>query len=82
MSEAISASNEKNFAIPVEELEAWESRHGIIPDGVVVLLRTGWGSKSQDLMEYSGLDNNGIFNFPGKWLVASHAIFPFLILCN
>ncbi|KAK8397606.1 hypothetical protein O3P69_004411 [Scylla paramamosain] len=65
VSQAISEANETNFAIPVSELEAWESRHGVIPDGALVFIRTGWGAKSHDLAEYSGIDNQRRNNFPG-----------------
>ncbi|XP_063886067.1 isatin hydrolase-like isoform X1 [Scylla paramamosain] len=65
VSQAISEANETNFAIPVSELEAWESRHGVIPDGALVFIRTGWGAKSHDLAEYSGIDNQKRNNFPG-----------------
>ncbi|MPC43140.1 isatin hydrolase-like [Portunus trituberculatus] len=61
----VSTSKDKNYAIPVSDLEAWESRHGAIPDGAVVFLRTGWGAKSRDLDEYSGVDQHGTLNFPG-----------------
>ncbi|XP_045111555.1 isatin hydrolase-like isoform X3 [Portunus trituberculatus] len=65
VSQAISAAKERNFAIPVSELDAWESRHGVIPDRTVVFIRTGWGAKSHNLAEYSGLDNHRRNNFPG-----------------
>uniref|UniRef100_A0A0P4VVY8 Uncharacterized protein n=1 Tax=Scylla olivacea TaxID=85551 RepID=A0A0P4VVY8_SCYOL len=66
VSQAISEANETNFAIPVSELEAWESRHGVIPDGALVFIRTGWGAKSHDLAEYSGIDSQRRNNFPGE----------------
>lgn len=72
VTKAVAASNERNYAITVKELEEWESRHGVIPDGGVVLFRTGWGTKSHDVMEYFGLEKDGKLNFPGKWRVASH----------
>ncbi|KAK8397604.1 hypothetical protein O3P69_004410 [Scylla paramamosain] len=65
VSEAVATSIDKNYAIPVSDLEAWESQHGAIPDGAVVFLRTGWGAKSHNLDEYSGVDQHGTFNFPG-----------------
>lgn len=67
VSEPAAASEERNYAIPVEELEAWENLHGTIPDGSVVLIRTGWGAKSHNLLEYSGLDEEKRNNFPGEW---------------
>lgn len=67
VSEAVTASNERNYAIPVEELEAWQNLHGVIPDGAVVLIRTGWGARSHDLADYSGLDAEKRNNFPGGW---------------
>lgn len=67
VSQAAAASKERNYAISVEELEAWENRHGVIPDFAVVLLRTGWGAKSHDIADYSGLDAEQKNNFPGEW---------------
>lgn len=79
VSEAAASSKERNYAIPVAELEAWENRHGVIPDGAVVLLRTGWGAKSHDIAEYSGLDEEKRNNFPGGWHHFHHKHFFFSI---
>ncbi|KAG7173941.1 isatin hydrolase-like [Homarus americanus] len=65
VSEAIRVSGERNYGIKAKDLEAWEEDHGTIPDGVVVLIRTGWGKKSQNLGQYSGLDLKKRNNFPG-----------------
>lgn len=71
------ARSQSNYEIKTRDLERWESSNGIIPDGAVVLINTGWGQKSSDIQQYSGLDEHNKLNFPGlsveaaEWL-ATH----------
>lgn len=51
--------------LSVEELNAWEQRHGRIPDGAVVLLRTGWGRHWTNFDRYKNQDARGKMHFPG-----------------
>ncbi|HEY3883918.1 MAG TPA: cyclase family protein [Vicinamibacterales bacterium] len=39
-------SHDPDFLLTAARLEAWEARHGRIPRGAWVLLRTGWGRRS------------------------------------
>ena len=55
-----------NYEIKPSDLENWEAKHGTIPDGAVVLIQTGWGDKSSNIEEYTGLDEYQKFNTPGK----------------
>src|SRR5881628_1247048 len=34
---------DRDYRLTVEDLKAWETRHGRIPDGAIVLMYTGWG---------------------------------------
>lgn len=76
VTQAVLRSATKNYAIQVKDMEKWESKHGIIPDGAIVIFRTGWGEKVNNTKEYSGLDENNNINFPGlsseaaSWLAA------------
>ncbi|KAF2368413.1 Kynurenine formamidase [Trinorchestia longiramus] len=69
--------NFNNYEVEVRDFERWESANGIIPDGAVVFIHTGWGALHKNITAYSGEDQYGKFNFPGlslelaRWL-ASH----------
>jgi len=67
------------------ELQAWEARHGRLPDGAIVLLRTGFGRFWPDRGRYLGTARRGPealaeLHFPGlhadaaRWLVAERRI--------
>lgn len=77
-----------DYQASVEDLIAWESEHGRLPDGVIVLLRTGWGSRYGDRAAYLGTDLLGPqavaeLHFPGlapeaaRWLVEERSIGAF-----
>jgi kynurenine formamidase len=61
------AARDADYRARVSDLEAWERRHGAIPAGSIVLLRTGWSSRWPDRKRYFGDDT------PGD---ASHLHFP------
>jgi len=48
-----------DYRLSVEDVRAWENRHGPIPAGSVVLLRTGWSSRWPDRKRYLGDDTTG-----------------------
>lgn len=56
----VSAAVEKNsdFLLSAGDVEAWEKKHGKIPAGAWVLLRTGW-SKRADAKQYINLKDDG-----------------------
>ncbi len=59
-----------DYQIQVTDLERWESAHGPIPSGAIVLFRTGWGSRWPDRMSYLGTEKTGAeavaeLHFPG-----------------
>ena len=61
------AKNHKNYQVRVEDLERWENYYGTIPDGSVVLIRTGQGAWSHNDSLYTGIDEYDKMNFPGEW---------------
>ena len=66
MSEA--ASNDPDARLDLGTVEAWEQSHGPIPEGAIVLLRTGWGSRWPEALPYLGDDTPGDasnLHFPG-----------------
>ena len=74
-----------DYLVSVADLEAWEAAHGSLPEGGIVLLRTGWGSRWDDRTAYLGTDLTGPeavpeLHFPGldpaaaAWLVENRSV--------
>ena len=66
----VSARATPDYRIEVADLEAWERAHGRIPDGAILLLRTGWGERWPDRLSYLGTEGTGPeavaeLHFPG-----------------
>lgn len=70
--------------VGVAELEDWERRHGRLPAGAVVLVRTGWSRRWSDPASYlgtaaAGPEGRKALRFPGldpsaaRWLAARGA---------
>jgi kynurenine formamidase len=54
-----------DYLLPVARIADWEQRHGRIPEGAIVLLRTGWSSRWPDVQKYRNQDPTGKMHFPG-----------------
>lgn len=54
-----------DYQLSPARVEEWEKRHGRIPEGAIVLLRTGWSSRWPDARKYRNQDANGKMHFPG-----------------
>ncbi|MBI3004844.1 MAG: cyclase family protein [Ignavibacteriales bacterium] len=78
-------SADRDYRVQVEDFEAWEKEHGKIPDGSIVLLRTGFGKFWPDRERYMGTNERGQeavakLHFPGlhpdaaKWVTTSRKI--------
>lgn len=64
-----SAAN-RDYLISSADIEAWETNHGEIPDGSIVLFRTGFGQFWPDKEAYMGTAERGpeavaLLHFPG-----------------
>jgi kynurenine formamidase len=79
------AEQDPDYLVGVDDLEAFETVHGRIPDGAVLLIRTGYSSRWPDAARYLGTAERGAaavadLHFPGldpeaaRWLVANRAI--------
>lgn len=86
----VTARTEGNpdYQVTVDDLTAWESTHGRLPQGAIVLIRTGWARWWPDRARYLGTARTGPeavpeLRFPGiepraaRWLVTErqpHAV--------
>ena len=80
-----SVSTNRNYEITTDDVLAWESAHGRVPSGSIVLFRTGFGQYWPDLETYLGTSEKGPdaiakLSFPGispetaSWLVTERDI--------
>ena len=58
-------AKDADFQLLRAGVEEWEKRHGRIPEGAIVLLRTGWASRWPDAQRYRNQDTQGKMHFPG-----------------
>ncbi|MFA5190544.1 MAG: cyclase family protein [Verrucomicrobiia bacterium] len=79
------ALKDPDYQIAVVDLKAWESAHGRIPRGAIVLLRTGYAQYWPDAKKYLGTTEKGLqgvdhLHFPGlhpdaaRWLANERAV--------
>jgi kynurenine formamidase len=59
------AATNADYSLPAARVEDWEKGHGRIPEGAIVLLRTGWASRWPDAQRYRNQDSQGRMHFPG-----------------
>ncbi len=78
--QSVRCEQDADFMLSVADLEAWESAHGAIPRGAIVLLQTGWGAHVANPSRYQNRDVMGKMHFPGfsgeaaEWLVKKREI--------
>jgi kynurenine formamidase len=53
------AAADPDYTLKRDDVAAWEARHGQVPKGAIVLLRTGWSSRWPDKRAYLGDDTPG-----------------------
>ncbi|PYJ02257.1 MAG: cyclase [Verrucomicrobia bacterium] len=79
------ALDDADYQITVADLKAWETKHGQIPKGAIVLLNTGFARHWPDAKKYLGTTEKGPdavakLHFPGlhpdaaRWLVSERTI--------
>jgi kynurenine formamidase len=59
------SGKDADYQLGAARVEDWEKRHGPIPEGAIVLLRTGWSSRWPDVQKYRNQDAKGKMHFPG-----------------
>ena len=84
----VTARAHPDYLVTIGDLTGWEGEHGRIPDGAIVLVRTGWDARYDDRAAYLGTDMTGPeavpqLHFPGlgpyaaTWLVEHRDIDAF-----
>ncbi len=79
------AGADRDYQVAAGDFEAWEASHGKLPEGAIVLLKTGYGRHWGDRAQYLGTELTGPeavpeLHFPGldpaaaKWLVTEREI--------
>lgn len=56
---AASAQSNPDYLLAAADVRDWEKKHGVVPAGSIVLLRTGWGKRWPDRKRYLGDDTPG-----------------------
>lgn len=80
-----SSLNYIDYQVSIDDFKIWEAEHGIIPEGSIVLLHTGFSQFWPDKNKYMGTAQKGLtgvalLHFPGlhpdaaKWLVENRNI--------
>jgi kynurenine formamidase len=68
-----------DYRLLPSDIRNWESAHGAIPEGAIVLIRTGWGKRWPDRARYLGTTKTGAaavpeLRFPGLSLDAAREL--------
>ena len=71
---AIQAKADPDYALTMNDILDWESGHGPVPQGCVVLLRTGWQARWTNPPDYLGGTGAGQLHFPGFGLDAAQML--------
>jgi kynurenine formamidase len=79
------AAKDRDYLVKVSDIQQWEKLNGRIPDGCILLIRTGWGKFYPKRAQYLGTDRRGEqavaeLHFPGvdpaaaNWIVKNRKI--------
>ena len=68
------AQLDPDYQLSVKKIAAWEEKRGKIPEGAIVVLRTGWAARWPDVARYRNQDPNGKMHFPGFSVEAAKAL--------
>lgn len=54
-----------DYVVLLDDVAAWEARHGRVPKGAFVALRTDWSKRWPDDAKLANKDAAGVFHYPG-----------------
>jgi kynurenine formamidase len=78
-------ARDADYQVTAEDFAAWEREHGRLPEGAILILRTGFGRRWPDRRSYMGTDERGPeavakLHFPGlhpeaaRWLTRERSV--------
>ena len=53
------AAADPDYRLSVDDIRSWEKKHGAVPSGAIIVLRTGWAKRWPDRKQYLGDDTPG-----------------------
>jgi kynurenine formamidase len=59
------AAKNPDYILSVDDIHSWEQRHGRIPRGAFVAMRTDWSKRWPDDKALANKDAAGVFHYPG-----------------
>jgi len=59
------AVSDPDLRLTLNRVQEWEEEHGPVPQGAIVLLKTGWGDRWDEPEAYASVDSAGVLHFPG-----------------
>jgi kynurenine formamidase len=59
------AAKNADYILSLDDVRVWESRHGRIPKGAFVAMRTDWAKRWPDSAKLANKDTKGVFHYPG-----------------
>ena len=54
-----------DYQLSVQDIKAWERKHGRLPEGAWIVVNTGWYKKTFDLTAWHNVGPDGKQHFPG-----------------
>jgi kynurenine formamidase len=60
-----SVAKNPDYTVRIEDVRAWEKRHGPIPEGAFVALRTDWSKRWPDAKAMRNEDDKAVAHYPG-----------------
>lgn len=54
-----------DYLLTMDDINAWEAKHGAIPTGAFVAMRTDWSKRWPSQEEMQNQDANGVAHYPG-----------------
>jgi len=64
-----------DYVLTVDDIKAWEAKHGPIPEGAFVAMRTDWSKRWPDMAAMRNEDAEGVAHYPGWTLSALKYLF-------
>jgi kynurenine formamidase len=59
------AAKNPDYTVTMDDVRAWEARHGRVPEGAFVALRTDWSGRWPDMAAMQNKDADGVSHTPG-----------------